>query len=192
MKRFMIVVISLMCLGLAVGTSAIAHDSGQATADVVVQVAANIAVQAATPLVSAGTIESGDFPATFVFTIDANKEQVKMMMEASGLYKGDDPTSTIVKPIPIETSGPGGAVQVIPTYGNALSPHKNILDWQGGAVAGAAIGLFPTIASETVAFESAQNGDYSQDVTYVITYNQDDPEKPIGEYSGKVRLTVLL
>jgi hypothetical protein len=48
------------------------------------------------------------------------------------------------------------------------------------------------VVTETKAYESSQNNHFSQNVNVVVTWNQDDPEKPMGEYSGCVRLTALV
>ena len=47
---------------------------------------------------------------------------------------------------------------------------------------------FPGMQTETLSFESAQNNHFSQQVDLVVTWTQDDPEKPMGEYSGKVKM----
>jgi hypothetical protein len=51
---------------------------------------------------------------------------------------------------------------------------------------------FPTQRSETIGFESSQNNRFSQDVTVTVCWDQDDDEKPMGEYSGVVKLTSMI
>jgi hypothetical protein len=190
MKHISLIILTVMCLvGLAF-TSVYAQPSveapGTATASVVVVVNPNIAVQTITPVVDAGTVMMGDFTADLAFQIDANVQTVSLFMEASPLYKGDDPNNDEVAPIPINTRVP---VAVTPTYGHRTGAAPDVLAWEGE---GSSIGDYPTTATETAAFESSQNGHYSQVVGYTITYSQPDAEKPQGQYSGKVRLTVLL
>ncbi len=186
MKRYLIPVVCLLFLGLAF-VPAYADTQGSATASVVVTINPNVAVGVETPIVDAGTVQTGDFYAMLRFRIDANVEAVKMFLEGSSLYKGDDPLNTEVAPIVIKLSAP---VQISPTYGNRKGALPNQAEWTGGP--GANIGAYPTQKTETVEFESSQNGHYSQAVGYKITYNQPDAEKPMGQYSGKVKLTVLL
>ena len=185
MKRLFMLVLCLMFLGLA-AVPAYADTSGSATASVIVTINPNMAVGVVTPIVDAGTVQTGAFAANLVFRVDANTEAVKMFLEASSLYKGDDPLNTEVAPIPLKTSVP---VLISPQYGNRMGALPNEAAWNG---AGALIGAYPTTSTETVQFESSQNGHYSQNVGYKITYTQPDPEKPQGQYSGKVKLTILL
>jgi hypothetical protein len=189
MKKIYMIIIGLFCLGLTfgMGYTAYADEVSSAVETVTVTVDPNIGVQPLAMAVDAGTIQTGNFSALLTFRIDANSEQVGMMIEASGLYKGADPTSTMVTPIPVNSSVP---VMVMPTYGNAMNNMPNELPWT--ETVGDPIQGFPTIQTQTVDFESAENGTYSQNVSYQISYNQDDPEKPIGQYTGKVRLTVML
>jgi len=182
------------CLGLILGlilvcgafVPAYAETSGSALASVLVTVNPNIAVKTNTAIVDAGTVQTGDFAATLSFRIDANVEAVKMFVEGSSLYKGDDPVNVTVDPIAIKLSKPVG---ITPQFGHRMGGLADEANWDG---AGALIGAYPTTKTETVQFESSQNGHYSQDVLFKITYNQPDPEKPMGQYSGKIRLNVLI
>ena len=61
--------------------------------------------------------------------------------------------------------------------------------WLG---AGADILSFKTKTTEVVEYESSEEGHFSEDVTCTISYTQPDPKKPVGQYSGKVRLTALM
>jgi len=185
MKRFILLAICVTCLGLAV-VPAYAEMSGSAQSTVLVTVNPNIAVRANASAVNVGSIQRGMFWADVSFRIDANEEAINMFVEASDLWKGSDPAGTEVAPIPVMSSM---AVAITPQYGNEMDAGDNAANWEG---TGEAIGSFPTSKTETVTFESSQDGHYSQDVSYRIFYNQDDNEKPQGEYGGKVRLTVLL
>ena len=51
---------------------------------------------------------------------------------------------------------------------------------------------FGGLMSGEEAFESSQNGHFSQEVAVTCTWNQDDPEKPQGEYSGWVVLAGMV
>jgi len=159
--------------------------SGEATAHVWVDVVANIAVGVVTPNVDIGQVASGQFPATVIFRIDANMESVLITIIATDLYKGDDPESEWI--IPVATgSGVGATVQ--PTNANPMQGHSDVLVWESEAM----LNGMAAQQSETWAFESCQNGHFSQDVAVTIPYIQADPELPKGEYSGFVRIIAEL
>ena len=179
--------LSVLALFAIVGVAQTYADlSGSADADVYVVVNPNVTVGANTPIVNAGTVQTGEFSATINFRIDANKEQVSLFVEASPLYKGDDPTNADVPPIPLNLSK---GVDITPANANPLAAGSNNAQYIGS---GDVILDFPTQRTQTIAFESSQNGHFSQDVLVQVWWLQDDPEKPMGEYSGKVRITALL
>jgi hypothetical protein len=158
--------------------------NGEAVAHVWVDVVANVAVGVATPNVDIGEVAYGKFPAQVVFRVDANVESVKLTVVATDLYKGDDPASIFVIPVCTD-AGEGALVQ--PTNANAMAGHGNLLAWTGGDTT---LNGMNAVQSETVEFESGQNGHFSQDVMVTVKYNQIDPELPKGEYSGFVKLVV--
>ena len=183
MKRLLIVALALT---MVVGYAA-ADLSGSSSRHIIVLVAPNVTLDSdSSSTVDAGSVQTGDFTATCVFRVDANKQIVNFYAEASPLYKGNDPTNQDVAPIPLNL--PAG-ILLQPANGNAMLGLGNVLAYtdQTGVCDG-----YPTVVTETKAYESSQNNHFSQDVTVVVTWNQDDPEKPTGEYSGCVRLTALL
>jgi hypothetical protein len=185
MKRLVAVMFGLVLACLAF-TPVYADLSGSAVASVYVNVNPNIAVTPAAPIVDAGTVQTGEVSATIPFTIGANLETVSMFVEASNLYKGDDPLSTAVAPIPLNTNK---AAELTAQFGNEINAGDNKAIW---GAAGTKIGNYDTKVTETVTYESSQNGHFSQNVTVKIYYTQSDPEKTVGQYSGKVRLTAFI
>lgn len=190
MKKMLVLILALMFIGVA--TQVYADNSNSAVARVEITVAPNIAVATLTPNVQLGSIQKGSFKAPFIWRIDANVEQVSLMLEASNLYKGDDPSTAFQ--LALDTGTPAA---VVPANGNAVmgpSGHENILAWSGGV--GAPIPgnpvPYPTVASETWAFESSTSGNFSQNVTTTISYKGPALELPQGPYSGKVRLTAFI
>jgi hypothetical protein len=135
--------------------------------------------------VDAGTVQTGEFCATITFRVDANLQQVCLLVEASPLYKGDDPNGEEVPPIPLDLSS---GVEISPTNAYPLGGRDKIASYLEDSM----IGNFPAKKTESICYESSQNNHFSQDVLVTVCWNQDDPEKPTGEYSGKVRLTALL
>jgi hypothetical protein len=185
MKKLTVLAVALLFVAVAV-TSASADTSNSAVASVYVDVVSNVSLSSVTPLVNLGSVQTGFFPAVLTWRVDANMEAVSFFIEASDLYKGDDPTDPTVAPIPLATFMPA---RITAEEGNEMASGDNKAFWQG---TGAPIGAYPTSATEAVTYESSQNGHFSQNVTTVLTYNQVDPEQPMGQYSGKVRFTAFL
>jgi hypothetical protein len=176
----------LVVLGAADATLR-ADLENNATTRVFVTVDPNVAVRADLAVWDLGSVQTGNFNATVTWRVDANSQTVNMQLAASDLWKGDDPTNSEVAPIPLAVSTPA---QVRPANGNETNSGDNLLSWDGGP--GEEVNGFPTQLTEVGAFESSQNGHFSQQVTTTIRYNQNDPEKPQGQYSGVIRLYVLL
>jgi hypothetical protein len=175
-----------MAVALAAVVPAFADLSGQATAHVRVLVNPNVAISAVNPTIDAGTVQTGNFTASIDFKVDANKQEVSFQVDASPLFKGNDPTSTIVAPIPVNLTA---GVSIQPANGNATGGHSNSAAFTGK---GAAVQGFPTSATEVVQYSSSQNNHFSQNVNVKVTWAQGDPELPTGEYSGVVQITALL
>ena len=185
MKKFLVVLMSLMfCIGIA--SQASADTMGMATANVFVTVDPNITVGVGTPLVDAGTVQTGPFMATIVFTVDANEQEVEMFVDVSPLFKGDDPQGTEVLPIPIDES-----------FGVLFTP-ESASPMNGGSSTASYIGPgdsvlgFPTLRTNSIPFTSSQDGHFSQPVFVKVWWNQVDPEQPQGQYSGAVKYYAML
>jgi hypothetical protein len=172
---------ALLLLGAA---SLHADPTGSAVATVVATVDPNIAVGTITSVVSPPNVQMGDFTAEIVFRVDANTQKVKMSIEATGLYKGAV-VGGEVPPIPLNLLE--GAL-IEPTDATPLGGGDPIAPYVGDTM----IEEFPAKQTAEITFESGQNNHFSQDVIVTITWNQDDPEKPTGEYTGKVRLTAMV
>lgn len=185
MKRFLPLSFLLLLIGLAYGPAS-ADPSSKAVASVFVNVHPTIAITPKTPVVNAGTIQTGDFSATIIYTIGANLEKVSMFLEASDLFKGDDPLGKDVNPIKLNTGRPA---EITAQFGRRTQGLPNAATWNA---AGNPIGAYPTSKTETVTYESSQKGHFSQDVACRIWYTQPDPQKAMGQYGGKVRLTTFI
>ena len=179
MKRTLAVVsLALMCL---VPGLALADGSSEATADVFVTIDPNIGLMPVSPFIDMGTWQTGEFTGTIPFRVDANTEQVRLQVAASNLYKGADPFAGLVPPVDIFQ--PDG-VTVTAELGNPTGGDDHNVAYTGPYT----IDDFPGFITEEITFESAQPGHFSQNVELVVTWTQPDPEKPMGEYGGKVRL----
>jgi hypothetical protein len=168
------------------GATLRADDTSNATTKVFVTVDPNVAVRADQTIWDLGSVQQGGFSALVTWRVDANSQFVNMQLEASDLYKGDDPTNDEVSPIPLAVSTPAS---VRPANGNETNSGDNLLAWDGGP---GDVNGYPTQKTEVGTFESSQSGHFSQQVTTTVRYTQNDPEKPQGQYSGVVRLYVLL
>lgn len=184
MKKLASVIMGIVFC-LFVVTSASADLEGNATAHVWVDVEANVAVGVLSSQVDIGGVQMGDFDALINFRVDANMEDVYLQPFASNLYKGDDPENDDVAPILVNVSE---GIEIMPTSANPTNGSSNIATLvQPGEING-----FPAFEFSPINFESSQNGHFSQDVTIKVTWTQDDPEKPQGEYSGYVALYCML
>ena len=185
MKKVLVILLALaLCAGLATATRA--DTEACASCHVFVTVDPNVGVQPLLSSVDAGSVQTGDFSATCIFRVDANKQEVTFQVEASDLYKANDPTGSEVAPIPLNLSA---GVEVKPVNGNATGGATNILAYTDET---ATCNGFPTLKTVQQEYSSSQNNHFSQDVSVKVTWNQDDPERPTGEYSGCVKLCAFL
>lgn len=186
MKRTLIV-LAAASLVLTWAGFAYGDPESNASCHVFVNVDPNIGVMPVMPYFDLGTVQTGMFTGIIPFQIDANTEQVRLQAAASYLYKGNDPDSIFVDPILLfmeaDEFGPAG-IEIFATYGNPIggASHRAIYSQQ------TEINGFPGWSTEYVTFESAQNNHFSQLVDLWVNWIQDDPEKPMGEYSGAVAL----
>ena len=184
MKKAIAIIFGMLSV-FAFVLSANADLDSNAKAHVWVDVVPNVAVGVLSSSVDIGDVQTGNFSATIMFRVDANMEDVNLQPVASMLYKGDDPTNQDVAPIPLNT---GAGVLIQPTNANPTAGASNI----ARALEPANIDGFEGFRFDQINFESSQNGHFSQDVAITVTWLQDDPEKPQGEYSGYVQLFCLL
>jgi hypothetical protein len=173
----------LAFLGLMAGV-AFADESNDAICHVYVDVDANIGVMPVFSSVDLGSIQTGTFIGMIPFRVDANTQKVRMSAAASYLYKGDDPDTVWVPPILLFLDELEPGVDIVPHNGNPVAGG----DYRAMYLGDVDVGGFPGKNTEEIVFESAQNNHFSQQVDLFVTWIQDDPEKPMGEYSGNVQL----
>lgn len=181
-------ILAVAGLVLASAGIAFADTEHSATCHVFVDVDANIGVMPVDPHFDLGSVQTGTFSGIIPFRVDANTEQVMFSAAATKLYKGDDPDTLWVEPIELfngidENDNPPG-IDIIAEHGSPVGSHSTRLVYtQGYQVDG-----FDGRQTESVVYESSQNNHFSQDVDLIVTWDQVDPEKPMGEYSGFVTL----
>ena len=177
---------SVICLAAVTIAAPSTHAQSQvAVTRVIGTVPASIAVAPVQPVWDLSTILNGPFSAVVTWRIEANVSSVQIMLEASALYKGDDPSNADVAPIPLDTNRP---VDISAEHAHDTSGS----DRAAWISAGAPIDSFPTVRTQVLTYESSQLGLFSQLVTTRIYYNQQEQIKPMGQYSGRVKITTLI
>ena len=165
---------------------------GSAEAHVFANVVPNIAVAFAGPAngVFAGDVRFGEFSAQIPFRVDANMQSLCLYVDATPLYKGDvynrDPLVDLVSPIPLMTT-----VVISPDFANPLDGADNEAELITPVPAAEISDVPGALRSESICFESGQDGHFSQGVIVTVTWDQDDPEKTQGQYSGVVKLWAI-
>jgi len=180
MKRLLTLILVLMVVGMGFAP-AYADSTQSGTAKVLVNVDPIIAITPTAP--ETITVQTGKFAIPVTFTVGANTQSVNFSAAGTDLWKADDPTGTEVAPILFDQTR---ACTLALTNGNALNGENNSLPLP--FTAGDPINSFPSYLSGSKIFQSSQNGHFSQDVTLTCGWNQSDPEKTKGQYSGYVRL----
>jgi transcription elongation factor Elf1 len=179
-KLLAILVVAMLVAGVAM-----ADPEDGAKGKVWVDVVANVAVnfQGTGYL---GQIQTGKIEGELEFRIDANTEAVDIYLCVSDLWKGNDPAGTEVTPIPVVMDW---GVKVDCENANEVAGGDNRLAYiSTPCTIEAKEGIFPAVCTEVGRFESSQNGHFSQSVWVYPKWRQDDNEKPMGEYSGYVKL----
>jgi len=193
MKHLMIVAIAMIAV-VAFATPTFAQPaSSSATMNVSVIVNPAMAVQTlGGSTLTLGTITSGSVTGTCRFMVDANTEQITLQVNASNLYKGDDPTQT-VNVIPLVLSS---GAYVNPTNATPLmvgcSETLPFTGSVGPSLPGGANGsYFPTFSTPAVPYESSQTGVFSQEVDVTVSWMNSNTQLPQGTYSGVVELVAV-
>ena len=124
LARFILIMATTLFL---IGGVAMADTDGNAIAHVWVDVDPNITCGAITPNVDLGSIQTGEIPGAIIFRIDANVERCAISIGATMLYKGDDPFTPTVLPIPVLVDA--GAL-VMPTDANPVEGGDPVPWWK--------------------------------------------------------------
>ncbi len=132
------------------------------------------------PLISSmdlGTVEHGVFAGRIPFSVDGSCRNVSFFGGATNLYKGGDPGNATV-PVVLEAG-----VMVEPTNGGPVG-GDDLLEY----AAPYEVEGLPGCLTEPGEFESNQAGYFLQIVWLTVTWDQNVPDNPSGEYSGIVQL----
>lgn len=141
----------------------------------------------ADPTVTLHPVGLGTFTGKIHYKVDANTQEVRMWVEATNLVKADRPIPVAGEDLyEIPTSGSG--VHVDADYASPLGGGTDLLKWEGAAVQNPDTG-WKWRSTEAGVFTSNQRGRFSQGVDVAVDWDQSNPELPMGDYSGWVRLT---
>jgi hypothetical protein len=182
MKSMLTILVALVLMSGV----ALADKNSSATANVSVDVVANIGLAYTGDPVVMKPVQTGGVSGTILFSVEANVQVIQLEVAVSNLYKDNAPKS--VSQIKVDTKK---TVGVVPAIGQELPVGSdNALELLPTAVA---VGPFP-IGFQTVqgTFGSGTAGHFSQTVAVTPTWIQDDPELPVGTYGGVVILTGVI
>jgi len=165
-----------------------ANETSSAMAQVSITVVPNITAGVVSAAMQPD-VKVGPFSAEITFHVEANEEAVSLGVASTHLYKGDDLTLTEVAPLAVNTNA---GVTILPKNANPLGGGQTHVSYGNAITISTPRGEMHGFKSNSIAFESAQNGRFSQDVKVTTGWLQSDPEKPQGEYSGYVVLYTAL
>lgn len=161
-----------------------ADRTGRFTFDVHVVVHADISIGGGglpSGYVDMGRMQSGPVCAWVRWWVEANSEAVRFYVAASDLWKAGDPYNVSVTPIPLHREG---GVEFEVEHGGPIRGQTMVRPFR----AQIQVDGFPAWQTDYLTIESSQAGHFSQYVTTSMCWNQNDPDKPQGEYGGVVAL----
>jgi hypothetical protein len=173
---------------LAAAGYASADYSGEAVTSCFVNVDPNITLFPLDDNVDMGIIQVGEIPGYIPWRVDANTQNVAFWGAASYLFKGGDYSDPSVPPVMLWDDPEYYGVFIDVPDGGPVGDEDNFLAF----INATEIEGFPGMESEQAEFESSQFGHFSQDILMTVWWFQDDPEKPMGEYKGKARLSAMV
>jgi len=177
MTKKLFIVLALVA-SLFCAAAAHADPEDDAVARVQCEILANIAAQA-TGEVTLESLQTGPVCGNVPFRIDANTQYIMLAVEASHLFKADDPNSDyailLQNDCPAEASIVGG------------NPVPTCLPFVTGLTNIAGMG-YAGYGTSFAQMESGQAGHFSNDLLVRATWCNLDDELPRGDYSGYVKI----
>jgi hypothetical protein len=163
-------------------------NTSEATACVVVQVPAYITISGpALVAVDLHDYQIGSpIPASVRFLVSANAQEVDLQVACTDLYKAGDPTSAHRIPVA------GAGVRITCEHGHAVAGGDALLPWQHSLPAGLLPAGWTGAVTEAATFTASPAAIFSQNVAVDVTWNTTDPDLPLGEYQGYVKLIGLI
>lgn len=165
-----------------------ASKSSEATARVVVQVPAHLTVSG--PAVVAVDLHDhqigSPIPANVRFLVSANAQEVELQVACTDLYQAGDPTSAHRIPVA------GAGVRITCERGHAVAGDDALLQWQPNLPAGLLPAGWTGAVTEAATFTASPAATFSQNVAVEVSWQTTDPDVPLGEYRGYVKLIGLI
>lgn len=169
MKRFAIVAAVLLATAAVYSSSARADTSGTASSQVTVQIVSNVSISPQLAVVPAGIVQPNGSTlvvAPVPFNVSANVQNLAFSVQASMLYKGDDPTSS--NAIQLASAGADITATNANPYPGVQNTGLGFSSVQAGTLNG-----FPMFTTGTVDLESSVVDDFSQVVTATVRWLPD-------------------
>ena len=195
MKRPLIALVAMMAVAICCASYTYADSSAEAITRVFVDVDPNVGVSGPEILVRSQGVQTGEFSVDITFVVNSNQQTLAIEMEATELWKGGNPLIPVADPmytpgIPLllEAGIPLDVPGATPLDGADTTAAYLSL-----AASDSTIGIFPAWKTEAVAFENSTVGLWlNQAVTATVTWHQDDPNKPEGQYEALVLCRALV
>jgi len=195
MKKITFVAVAMLAV-LVFAAPTFAQASSFSIIDIFVTISSQISVQPGPELGGANSINlstpvsQGEFDIVVPFRVDANSQEVFFTVNASNLYKQDDPNSPNF--IPLDATK--GVVLTSPTgQAGPLNGGSTTLPLASGP----SVDGFPTLMTPTVEYQSSQAGVFSLEMDVTVWWNTTTnptlgAQLPAGQYSGIVELTAAI
>jgi len=174
---------SLINLAAIQGIGAI---QASATTTAVLDIEPQVAVQPRTPTIRVIHAGTGEIEVTAEFMIGANVPVVDMYVEATDFFfmSGSDAAPSVA-PVPLLESG---GVYVQADGATNISGGANPLPFVGR---GDPVEGLESQKTDHVTYQSNEPYAFNHVVAVTVTWIQEDPNKPAGQYAAKIKLTCL-
>lgn len=188
-RRYLIVVFGTLFFFQSFISLTEAEEEARAMVKVVLTIDHTISIAPLDVVVDAGVLDTGDAAVPIVYRVDSNSENIALSAVVTNLYKADDPSSVEVEAIPVNLSN---GVAMRAQHASQAAGGDGIASYVGTDTITTNEDAMEGYLTEELAFESSQNGRFSQDVEIVPTWTSADPEQPEGEYSGYVVVRAMV
>jgi hypothetical protein len=188
--KYFAIALALIAGAALLSTPALADSSNSAAAHVICNVVPNVAINPNTPQVVVSAIQSDEFDVEVEFQVQANTQVLELSVQASSLFKHDDPNSPYFIPL---MSG-SETVDVTIQSGSPLGGLNNKLSFVGPAASPIEVAgrSYPASTTDTKQYGSGQGEFWNQWTKVTVGYDQAVETLPTGEYSGGIQLTAVV
>ncbi len=128
---------------------------------------------------------TGEITSSAEFGVEGNTPRVLMYVEATALYFKGDIANQAVAPIPLQERN-----------GVEIDAQGATVENQGGTRVpfvgpGDVVDQYPTKKTGEITFKSSDPYTFIHPVIVTLTWLQENPNKPAGQYKGKIKLTCM-